>query len=63
MTVKSDRAKRSLPAGLQANFPLRVQPGQSFAIANIWTALDAPAAPENLELKLTAWAMIHGRAL
>ncbi len=51
----------SLPAGLHANFPLRVQPGQSFAIANIWTALDAPNPPENFELKLTAWAMINGR--
>ncbi|MGV3483054.1 MAG: c-type cytochrome domain-containing protein [Planctomycetaceae bacterium] len=50
-----------LPAGLHCNFPVRVQPGQSFAIGNIWADADAKAWEGEVAPNITARATIGGK--
>ncbi len=50
-----------LPPGLSSNFPVRIQPGQSFAIGNVWASGDAPDLTGEPEVKLVAHAIVNGR--
>ncbi len=51
----------NLPPGLHSNFPVRVQPGQSFAVGNIWADSDAPDFAGKISPRVTAHAEINGR--
>jgi len=50
-----------LPPGLQSNFPVTVQPGQHFAVGNIWAAEDAVTWDGEVKPMITAQATINGR--
>ncbi len=52
-----------LPAGVHSNFPVRVQPGQNFAVGNIWTDADANDWEGELTPMVTAYAMIDGKRI
>jgi len=47
-----------LPAGIHSNFPVRIQPGQNFAIGNIWADDDAKAWDGDVSPEVTAKANI-----
>jgi hypothetical protein len=49
-----------LPAGIESNFPVRIQPGQSFATGNIWAVENAADLKEEFEPMITAKANILG---
>jgi len=51
----------SLPAGIHSNFPVRIQPGASFAIGNIWADKDAASWEGEIQPMITARAMINGK--
>ena len=51
----------SLPAGIHSNFPVRIQPGASFAIGNIWADKDAASWEGEIQPMITARAMIGGK--
>jgi len=50
-----------LPPGIHSNFPVRVQPGQSFAIGNIWADSDAADWGDAVSPRVIARATINGR--
>lgn len=52
-----------LPPGIHSNFPVRVQPGQSFAIGNIWADADAADWEGELAPAITARAKVNGRII
>jgi hypothetical protein len=52
-----------LPPGVHSNFPVRVQPGQSFAIGNIWADIDAAGWDGELKPAITARAKINERMI
>jgi len=52
-----------LPLGIYSNFPVRVQPGQSFATGNIWADPDAREWVGEVSPRITARAMINGRSV
>ena len=52
-----------LPAGVHSNFPVRVQPGQSFAIGNIWADADAKDLIGEVQPMVTARATIEGKVI
>jgi len=53
----------ALPKGIHSNFPVRIQPGQSFAIGNIWADLDAPSWDGEVSPMVTAHASIGGKMI
>jgi len=52
-----------LPAGVHSNFPVRIQPGQSFAIGNIWADADAASWEGEKSPMVTARAKIGGKVV
>ena len=50
-----------LPDGIHSNFPVRIQPGQSFATGNIWADADAPDIEKSIAPRVNARATIDGR--
>lgn len=52
-----------LPAGVHSNFPVRIQPGQSFAIGNIWADADAESWEGEKSPIVTARATIGGKII
>ncbi|MEM6776366.1 MAG: c-type cytochrome domain-containing protein [Planctomycetota bacterium] len=57
-----------LPEGIQSNFPVTVEAGQTFAVANVWSPVDDSGEPVlarpyvgKTKPRLTAEATIHGR--
>ena len=53
----------ALPPGLHSNFPVRVQPGQSFAVGNIWADDNSVAWEGELSPMITARATIQGKVV
>jgi WD40 repeat protein len=52
-----------LPAGIHSNFPVCVEPGQGFAVGNIWANIDAESWQGELQPRVTARATIHGKVV
>lgn len=52
-----------LPIGVHSNFPVRIQPGQSFAIGNIWADADAAGWEGEKSPRVTARATIGGKVV
>jgi mono/diheme cytochrome c family protein len=50
-----------LPEGVHSNFPVRVQPGQSFATGNVWADASASDIAKSVSPRVTAHATIDGR--